>query len=196
MLRPAVRYLTIRSLGAPAVLLSLAMQGVFRGFKDTKTPLYATGKNIYWSCPYFGWISTLITVRKNIWSLMCLTLLTFLVSFSGWRCSKHHTRPNFDVCLSHGCHWRSSCPCHFSVSFSVLPPVSASSTAPAFHFIDQFLLTFLTSRYCRYLITMILLCRLIRQVDVIPPSLKSLKFGRFLGCGEIPLGYWNWITSP
>lgn len=42
---PAVRYLTIRSLGAPAVLLSLAMQGVFRGFKDTKTPLYATGKH-------------------------------------------------------------------------------------------------------------------------------------------------------
>lgn len=43
MLAPAQRYLTLRSLGAPAVLLSLAMQGVFRGFKDTKTPLYATG---------------------------------------------------------------------------------------------------------------------------------------------------------
>ncbi|XP_074310566.1 protein DETOXIFICATION 42 isoform X2 [Silene latifolia] len=42
MLQPAKRYLTLRSLGAPAVLLSLAMQGVFRGFKDTKTPLYAT----------------------------------------------------------------------------------------------------------------------------------------------------------
>ncbi|KAK4411054.1 protein DETOXIFICATION 43 [Sesamum angolense] len=42
MLSPAQKYLTIRSLGAPAVLLSLAMQGVFRGFKDTKTPLYAT----------------------------------------------------------------------------------------------------------------------------------------------------------
>ncbi|XP_072982951.1 protein DETOXIFICATION 42-like [Typha latifolia] len=42
MLAPALRYLTLRSLGAPAVLLSLAMQGVFRGFKDTKTPLYAT----------------------------------------------------------------------------------------------------------------------------------------------------------
>ncbi|XP_042009553.1 protein DETOXIFICATION 43-like [Salvia splendens] len=41
MLEPAERYLTIRSLGAPAVLLSLAMQGIFRGFKDTKTPLYA-----------------------------------------------------------------------------------------------------------------------------------------------------------
>ena len=43
MLEPAERYLSIRSLGAPAVLLSLAMQGIFRGFKDTKTPLYAIG---------------------------------------------------------------------------------------------------------------------------------------------------------
>ncbi|KAE9462235.1 hypothetical protein C3L33_05855, partial [Rhododendron williamsianum] len=43
MLKPAQQYLTLRSLGAPAVLLSLAMQGVFRGFKDTKTPLYAIG---------------------------------------------------------------------------------------------------------------------------------------------------------
>ncbi|GAV67012.1 MatE domain-containing protein, partial [Cephalotus follicularis] len=42
MLAPATKYLILRSLGAPAVLLSLAMQGVFRGFKDTKTPLYAT----------------------------------------------------------------------------------------------------------------------------------------------------------
>lgn len=47
MLGPAKRYLTLRSLGAPAVLLSLAMQGVFRGFKDTKTPLYATGKDYF-----------------------------------------------------------------------------------------------------------------------------------------------------
>ena len=44
MLGPAQRYLSLRSLGAPAVLLSLATQGVFRGFKDTTTPLYATGK--------------------------------------------------------------------------------------------------------------------------------------------------------
>lgn len=45
MLHPAEEYLKLRSLGAPAVLLSLAMQGVFRGLKDTKTPLYATGKH-------------------------------------------------------------------------------------------------------------------------------------------------------
>uniref|UniRef100_A0ACD5ZDZ2 Uncharacterized protein n=1 Tax=Avena sativa TaxID=4498 RepID=A0ACD5ZDZ2_AVESA len=42
MLKPALQYLVLRSLGAPAVLLSLAMQGVFRGLKDTKTPLYAS----------------------------------------------------------------------------------------------------------------------------------------------------------
>ncbi|KAJ9558441.1 hypothetical protein OSB04_013055 [Centaurea solstitialis] len=42
MLLPAHKYLTLRSLGAPTVLLSLAMQGVFRGFKDTRTLLYAT----------------------------------------------------------------------------------------------------------------------------------------------------------
>ncbi|KAL0708343.1 hypothetical protein Bca4012_074769 [Brassica carinata] len=41
VLSPAQKYLTIRSLGAPALLLSLSVQGIFRGFKDTKTPLYA-----------------------------------------------------------------------------------------------------------------------------------------------------------
>jgi Na+-driven multidrug efflux pump len=47
MMKPALQYLVLRSLGAPAVLLSLAMQGVFRGFKDTKTPLYATSIIIF-----------------------------------------------------------------------------------------------------------------------------------------------------
>ncbi|KAI4386253.1 hypothetical protein MLD38_004199 [Melastoma candidum] len=42
MLGPALEYLKLRSLGAPPVLLALAMNGVFRGFKDTKTPLFAT----------------------------------------------------------------------------------------------------------------------------------------------------------
>ncbi|KAL8097319.1 hypothetical protein AgCh_030455 [Apium graveolens] len=42
MLEPTKRYLKLISLDAPTVLLSLAMQGVFRGFKDTTTPLYAT----------------------------------------------------------------------------------------------------------------------------------------------------------
>ncbi|XP_057458640.1 protein DETOXIFICATION 43-like [Lotus japonicus] len=40
MLGPAQKYLRLRAYGSPAVLLSLAMQGIFRGFKDTTTPLY------------------------------------------------------------------------------------------------------------------------------------------------------------
>ncbi|KAH7445128.1 hypothetical protein KP509_02G108200 [Ceratopteris richardii] len=41
MRKPATVYLAIRALGAPANVFSLAAQGIFRGFKDTKTPLYA-----------------------------------------------------------------------------------------------------------------------------------------------------------
>ncbi|KAF3437902.1 hypothetical protein FNV43_RR20658 [Rhamnella rubrinervis] len=40
MLAPARKYLVTRSFGGPAVPLTLAMQGIFRGFKDTTTPLY------------------------------------------------------------------------------------------------------------------------------------------------------------
>nr|GMD67493.1 protein DETOXIFICATION 43-like [Ipomoea batatas] len=43
MLQSALKYLVLRSIGSPAVLLSLAIQGIFRGLKDTTTPLYATG---------------------------------------------------------------------------------------------------------------------------------------------------------
>lgn len=44
---PAKRFLTIRAFGAPAVVASLALQGVFRGFKDTKTPVLCLGKCLY-----------------------------------------------------------------------------------------------------------------------------------------------------
>ncbi|CAK9211428.1 unnamed protein product [Sphagnum troendelagicum] len=42
MRTPAFQYLALRAIGAPAVVIALAVQGVFRGFKDTKTPLYAS----------------------------------------------------------------------------------------------------------------------------------------------------------
>lgn len=38
---PAEHFLTLRAFGAPAIVIALAAQGAFRGFKDTKTPLYA-----------------------------------------------------------------------------------------------------------------------------------------------------------
>ncbi|XP_038707881.1 protein DETOXIFICATION 45, chloroplastic isoform X1 [Tripterygium wilfordii] len=40
---PAERFLRIRALGAPATVVSLALQGIFRGFKDTKTPVVCLG---------------------------------------------------------------------------------------------------------------------------------------------------------
>lgn len=42
MRQPASQYLMLRAIGAPAAVVALAIQGVFRGFKDTKTPLYVT----------------------------------------------------------------------------------------------------------------------------------------------------------
>ncbi|KAJ6299835.1 hypothetical protein OIU76_020763 [Salix suchowensis] len=40
---PAEQFLTLRAFGAPPIVISLAAQGTFRGFMDTKTPLYAIG---------------------------------------------------------------------------------------------------------------------------------------------------------
>nr|CAD1817740.1 unnamed protein product [Ananas comosus var. bracteatus] len=113
MLNPACQYLMLRSLGAPAVLLSLAMQGVFRGLKDTKTPLYAT-------------------VAGDATNIVLDPIFIFVF--------------------------------HLGVSGAAIA-----------HVISQ------------YLIALILLSRLLRHVDVLPPSLKDLQFGRFLKNGFLLL---------
>ena len=43
MYRPAKLFLSLRALGAPANVIMLAVQGIFRGFKDTKTPVLYIG---------------------------------------------------------------------------------------------------------------------------------------------------------
>jgi len=43
MYRPAKLFLSLRALGAPANVIMLAVQGIFRGFKDTKTPVFYIG---------------------------------------------------------------------------------------------------------------------------------------------------------
>ncbi|KAG6697776.1 hypothetical protein I3843_09G211300 [Carya illinoinensis] len=40
---PAEQFLTLRAFGAPPIVIALAAQGTFRGFMDTRTPLYAIG---------------------------------------------------------------------------------------------------------------------------------------------------------
>ncbi|KAF3683513.1 MATE efflux family protein 3, chloroplastic [Capsicum annuum] len=42
---PAELFLKLRALGAPAVVLYLSVQGIFRGFKDTRTPVICLGKS-------------------------------------------------------------------------------------------------------------------------------------------------------
>lgn len=52
---PAEQFLRLRAYGAPPIVVALAAQGAFRGFKDTTTPLYAVGKYctiIYFFCIY------------------------------------------------------------------------------------------------------------------------------------------------
>ncbi|CAN1134742.1 Protein DETOXIFICATION 45, chloroplastic [Linum perenne] len=40
---PAEKFLSIKALGAPALVLSLTLQGIFRGFKDPSTPVLCLG---------------------------------------------------------------------------------------------------------------------------------------------------------
>ncbi|KAL6345355.1 hypothetical protein AAG906_015838 [Vitis piasezkii] len=41
---PAEHFLSLRAIGTPAVVVSMVIQGIFRGFKDTKTPVFCLGK--------------------------------------------------------------------------------------------------------------------------------------------------------
>uniref|UniRef100_A0A6M2F7S2 Protein DETOXIFICATION n=1 Tax=Populus davidiana TaxID=266767 RepID=A0A6M2F7S2_9ROSI len=113
MLTPARKYLTLRALGSPAVLLSLAMQGVFRGFKDTKTPLYAT-------------------VIGDLTNIVLDPIFIFVFKWG----------------------------------------VSGAAIA---HVLSQ------------YLISVILLWKLMKKVNLLPPSVKDLQFSRFLKNGFLLL---------
>ncbi|KAL8225331.1 hypothetical protein R6Q57_017888 [Mikania cordata] len=113
MLSPAYKYLTLRSLGAPAVLLSLAMQGVFRGFKDTKTPLYAI-------------------VMGNVVNIILDPILIFVFKMRVTGAAISHV-------------------------------------------------------FSQYLISVVLLWKLIQQVDLLPPNIKDLQLGRFLTNGFLLL---------
>nr|GLL40896.1 protein DETOXIFICATION 43-like isoform X1 [Ipomoea trifida] len=109
MLNPARKYLTLRALGAPAVLLSLAMQGIFRGLKDTTTPLYATAAG-------------------NSTNIILDPIFIFA--------------------------------CRLGVSGAAVA-----------HVISQ------------YLLALILFCKLMREVELLPPSSKDLQFSKFLKNG-------------
>ncbi|QCE05246.1 multidrug resistance protein [Vigna unguiculata] len=113
MFKPAQQYLTLRSFGAPAVIISMAIQGVFRGIRDTKTPLYAT-------------------VMGDATNIILDPLLMFVVRLG----------------------------------------VSGAAIA---HIFSQ------------YLISILLLWSLMKQVVLLPPTMKDFQFGKILKNGFLLL---------
>ncbi|RDY02828.1 Protein DETOXIFICATION 42, partial [Mucuna pruriens] len=113
MFKPAQQYLTLRSFGAPAVIISMAVQGVFRGIKDTKTPLYAT-------------------IMGDATNIILDPILMFLLKLG----------------------------------------VNGAAIA---HIISQ------------YLISIVLLWSLMKQVVLLPPSIQDFQFGKILKNGFLLL---------
>lgn len=114
MRNPARTYLALRALGAPANVFALTVQGIFRGFKDTKTPLYA------------------ITI-SNICNIALSPILIFV--------------------------------CGFGVVGAAVATVAS-----------------------QYFLAFLLLWKLSQQVQLIPPTLSSLRLNRFLKSGGFLLG--------
>ncbi|EFH56000.1 mate efflux family protein [Arabidopsis lyrata subsp. lyrata] len=76
---PAEQFLRLRAYGAPPIVVALAAQGAFRGFKDTTTPLYAVGKSmtdIYMivNCCYFN-------LAGNVLNAILDPILIFVLGF-------------------------------------------------------------------------------------------------------------------
>ncbi|KAI3843090.1 hypothetical protein MKX03_018345 [Papaver bracteatum] len=68
---PAERFIKLRAIGAPAAVLSLALQGIFRGFMDTKTPLFCVGKHLLMS-------SILLNVHIRVGNVIAIFLFPLL----------------------------------------------------------------------------------------------------------------------
>lgn len=107
------------------------------------------------------------------------------------RCSKHHSGPNINVCISYGHQWCSHCPCSFSVSLPSADNFFCYKSNPfaKTYFSCRYkhlliLLFYLFCDYWRYLISLILLWRLNKQVDLLTPGVKDLRFGKFLKNGK------------
>ncbi|KAI3982310.1 hypothetical protein MKX01_037843 [Papaver californicum] len=107
MLAPAQQYLILRSLGAPAILLSLAMEGIFREFKDTTTPLYATGKitklmeKIDPLPPNLGELQFSRFFKNGVLLLARVIAATFCVTLAASMAARHGptTMATFQICL-------------------------------------------------------------------------------------------------
>ncbi|MDJ0954574.1 MAG: MATE family efflux transporter [Acidimicrobiia bacterium] len=78
LLSEATLYLRIRVLGLPAVLLATVAHGVFRGYQDTKTPMWVTG-----SISVFNLILDPILIFGLDWGLAGAAWATMIAQWLG-----------------------------------------------------------------------------------------------------------------
>ncbi|CAF1700508.1 unnamed protein product [Brassica napus] len=77
---PAEQFLRLRAYGAPPIVVALAAQGAFRGFKDTTTPLYAVGK--YCNIHLFLFLLNIISMLAgNVLNAILDPILIFVLGF-------------------------------------------------------------------------------------------------------------------
>lgn len=157
------------------------------GYSETKIPklVILTTIRVLYFFLHINISSTFVDNFPGIISLMT-------VEHSGRRCSKHHFGSNFYLHLSYGCQWCSYCTryfpvssifCHSSSIYQILL-LCQIIFLRALHLLESsFLIVYFLGNF-RYLISLILLWTLIGQVDLLPPRIKDLQFGRFLKNGE------------
>uniref|UniRef100_M8BZT5 Protein DETOXIFICATION n=1 Tax=Aegilops tauschii TaxID=37682 RepID=M8BZT5_AEGTA len=77
MYKSARLFLSLRALGAPANVIMLAVQGIFRGFKDTKTPVLFIGNHHH--LLLIGIVFSLVVSAKGLGNLSAVALLPLLI---------------------------------------------------------------------------------------------------------------------
>lgn len=109
---------------------------------------------------------------------------------SGWIYRKHHTGPHSHLRVPLGGQRCSCCSCSFSVSFNLYALSYCQNFTMLLHNGIKRVFTFQKSfsktyfNPFRYFIVTILFWRLVQKVNLMPPSLKDLQFGRFLKNGK------------
>ena len=105
---PTQQFLTMRAFGAPPIVIALAAQGTFRGFMDTKTPLYAVGKvSAAFSLPCFNRkvsSSVYSTLRRYV---VVQLIWLFIFSYNFWvqNISSKHCVHNLLYCSENFFMW-------------------------------------------------------------------------------------------
>src|SRR5207237_375837 len=112
-----------------------------------------------------------------------------------WRCNQYTFGSNIHVYVPIWRQGRGHCSCYITVRTAIvfsdayhcfLPGKMEGTLYPKLY--NSYILSFLIvygGTFCRYFIAFILLWRLRLRVDLLPPGLKHLQFGRFIKNGNL-----------